>query len=335
MKYTLLGFFIFGLFSFPLPSYAQNQADILAQIAELQKLVLQLQAQLSSVTTYTESGVSNTSSDWEFKRPYNTILITERSEDSDAVLDDWDDLTIFTVSDGKLKTTDDGSYIEDDVWNLFVEIAGEDFVSEEILEYMTYDLPHESTLAFVEYFERTDAPWYIYKLVSGLDNGGSGYAKHPTGWGLAVNIGKTDFNDEDSLRDQVVTLIHEYAHILTLSDDQIRRDPPLLDQRCKSRGRYYLEGNAEGCAEVDSYLQAFVIEFWSDKNAKNGSNFVTKYAGTNPQEDIAESFTNFVLQQRPPVLEDVGDQKIEFFYNYPELVTLRNRIRSAIEHYFN
>ena len=56
--------------------------------------------------------------------------------------------------------------------------------------------------------------------------------------------------------------------------------------------------------------------------------FVGDYAVTHPAEDIAESFTHFVFSPKPAG-ESIRDQKVRFFYEYPELVELRGQILNA------
>jgi hypothetical protein len=46
---------------------------------------------------------------------------------------------------------------------------------------------------------------------------------------------------------------------------------------------------------------------------------------TNPEEDIAESWSFFILSPKPAG-NTIAEQKILFFYNYSELVQLRNEI---------
>jgi len=46
---------------------------------------------------------------------------------------------------------------------------------------------------------------------------------------------------------------------------------------------------------------------------------------THPAEDIAESFTYFVFTPKPTG-NSIKEQKIAFFYEYPELVKLRSDI---------
>ena len=56
---------------------------------------------------------------------------------------------------------------------------------------------------------------------------------------------------------------------------------------------------------------------------------MTDYAATNPDEDFAESYMLFVLKEKP-TKSTVADQKILFFYDFPELVEMRDVIRSNL-----
>ena len=56
---------------------------------------------------------------------------------------------------------------------------------------------------------------------------------------------------------------------------------------------------------------------------------MTEYAASNPDEDFAESFVAFVLKEKPTKSTTV-DQKIRFFYDFPELVEMRDFIRSNL-----
>ena len=61
--------------------------------------------------------------------------------------------------------------------------------------------------------------------------------------------------------------------------------------------------------------------------------FVTDYAATNPDEDFAESYMLFVLNEKPTkstVSFIHSDQKFLFFYDFPELVEMRDFIRSNL-----
>jgi hypothetical protein len=58
---------------------------------------------------------------------------------------------------------------------------------------------------------------------------------------------------------------------------------------------------------------------------KYGERFISDYAVTNPEEDIAETFTFFVLSPRPNG-DTIAEEKILFFYRYTELQRLRDEI---------
>ena len=117
---------------------------------------------------------------------------------------------------------------------------------------------------------------------------------------------------------------------------------------------YYTD--VSGCMKNNSYMNKFFQEFWVDiypsfkwfyefddydkfENHNNlfyqkyKTQFVTWYAATNPDEDFAESFTVFVLKEKPTkstVSFTHSDQKILFFYDFPELVEMRDFIRSNL-----
>jgi len=127
------------------------------------------------------------------------------------------------------------------------------------------------------------------------------------------------------------TLIHENAHILSLSENQGDNNglPPeaydkpslfkqLMTEGERSCANYY--DDLAGCMNKNSYLNAFFQKFWAgiyrDHNweweydnvdnfynhnsmfyEKYSSHFVIEYAASNPDEDFAESFTAFVLKE--------------------------------------
>lgn len=175
----------------------------------------------------------------------------------------------------------------------------------------------------------------------------------PTDWMLEVDV--ADLEDKDSL---IFTLIHEYAHLLTLNASQVEPDKELVDDPFNpdlqiEKGAactYYFTGT--GCSYEDSYINAFYNRFWIDLEEEwsvidvmqydedasleyyaalyafykeHQDQFVDDYSVTHPTEDIAESFTYFVFSPKPTG-NSIKEQKIKFFYEYPELVQLRSDI---------
>lgn len=148
------------------------------------------------------------------------------------------------------------------------------------------------------------------------------------------------------------TMIHEFAHLLTLRPSQV---PPMEAGGDVDYDALYEETKAscgiafqsEGCPLADSYLSVFANQFWSDllpddveeldSSDEAGEvrfedypgRFVTAYAGTQPTEDIAESFAEYVLADTLPTGDSDAEAKLRFFDNYPEVRQIRDLIREA------
>ena len=165
-------------------------------------------------------------------------------------------------------------------------------------------------------------------------------------WALQVDIA-----DTGNYYELTYTLLHELGHLLTLGPDQV---PPSLAifNDPDDDNIYFEEASAcpdyfpgEGCANPHSYINDFYNRFWIDVHEewneinleedsdiyyekldefyyKYEDRFVTSYAATSPEEDIAEAFAFFVFSPEP-VGEPIAEQKVLFFYQYPELVDLR------------
>ena len=172
-------------------------------------------------------------------------------------------------------------------------------------------------------------------------------------WGLKVDI--LDAKDPYAL---TFTLLHEFGHLQTLGAQQVRIDPFLFhnpdDQNARDRAiagcPQYFTG--QGCSQPDSYLNEFFNRFWKDFYSEwqeidheedsiihhtrladfyetYQDQFLTKYAATSPIEDIAESWAFFVLSPKPE-MNSIAHEKISFFYEYPELVILRQEILGRV-----
>jgi hypothetical protein len=111
--------------------------------------------------------------------------------------------------------------------------------------------------------------------------------------------------------------------------------------------------SVDGCAKTNSYINQFYQRFWTDIISEwdeiqyiesddkyyeqmtlfyevYEDRFVSEYASTNVDEDIAESWTAFVLLEKPRDTTFISNQKILFFYEYPELIEMRNHIRNNL-----
>ena len=121
------------------------------------------------------------------------------------------------------------------------------------------------------------------------------------------------------------SLIHEYGHYLTLNNRQYGYDSNSLERKGPD-GKVPLQ---------NSYLKKFIEIFWNEipnpysKTYYDPHRYVREYAATNVKEDIAESFAFFVLLDAQEG-NDMAELKINFFYQYPEMVNMRNSIRARI-----
>lgn len=173
-----------------------------------------------------------------------------------------------------------------------------------------------------------------------------------TNWVLEIDV--ADLEDKDAL---MFTLIHEYGHILTLNatqmepDQEIVNDPynqSLQKEKAAACPNYY---TGMGCSYAGSYVDDFYNRFWLDVNEEwqaidalqyeedltpyydglytfykaHQDQFLDDYSTTHPTEDIAEAFTYFVFSPKPTG-SSIKEQKVAFFYQYPELVELRENI---------
>lgn len=156
------------------------------------------------------------------------------------------------------------------------------------------------------------------------------------------------------------TITHELAHIITLGPSQVA----WVEEEDSNPATYYIfEYDLD--TEPDSYINQFFNIFWKDIHSewaafyyeygvlyegdedmhaeyqeivqdyiddfyyKYEDRFLTDYAATSPTEDIAESFMIFALQEKPQSSR-MSDQKVLFFYDYPELVEIRNHIQGYV-----
>lgn len=157
-------------------------------------------------------------------------------------------------------------------------------------------------------------------------------------WLLALDV----LDMENDPVEFQATLAHEIAHIWSLDNDEMDISGAIYDESIYDCDTYL---NADGCLAEDSYLYLFVEEFWGDlldvherldQDDEDAlydfyldyeDQFVTSYAATNPEEDLAESYSYFVVWSYAPAT-DIWEQKLNFFAQFPELVARRDAIRA-------
>ena len=175
----------------------------------------------------------------------------------------------------------------------------------------------------------------------------------PIKWAL-----KVDVVDADNHYSLAFTLMHEFGHLLTLKSPQVAFDKTLYynpdneefyDRAAAACPQYFTQ---EGCSSSTSYINEFFSRYWqmiypewqeidkeetetSYRNSLHGfyklyaDQFLTEYSVKSPEEDIAEAWSFFILSPKPEP-NSIANEKILFFYEYPELVQLRQEILTRL-----
>ncbi len=217
---------------------------------------------------------------------------------------------------------------------------------ERIWKYFAAIIPADQRSELAYYIVATDGKGGMLASVEA-------FSGQSDAWALVV-----DPADVGRPRDLTFTLLHEFGHLLTLNSSQVRPDQAVLDnpgnlqmyaQEAASCPRYFA---SVGCSQQNSYIDQFFGLFWtkiytewSSVNAAkdqpdylallgrfyrgHATQFVTPYASTSPEEDMAETWAAFVLNPKPAD-DSIAHRKVLFYYGFPELVDLRNRIISNI-----
>lgn len=147
-------------------------------------------------------------------------------------------------------------------------------------------------------------------------------------WTMWVN---TNSESNDSEQELMETIAHELMHYLTLNNTQ-RSD----DKQSCGEAINVLEYCPKDGTVFKDYINRFWQPIWKDWGSgdyndyydDHPDDFVSPYAVTDPGEDIAESFSMFVFNEKPANLSLIKDQKVDYFWQFPEFVTVREEIRS-------
>ena len=274
--------------------------------------------------TYSTEVILDTGrTDQTFEGEDSTILITY-----DVSGDLLSDPVNRSVSD-ELRAWQKDRATHESIWNYFVSI-----------------IPAERRALLTRFFIFTDGRGNHLAAVSPT-------LRNPEQWILHVDIA-----DAESYYDLTYTLIHELGHLLTLNSGQVPPSDAIFEhpdnetvyrQEVAACPQYF---TGEGCSQPESYINQFFVRFWpylyadweqidleEDEDTRSRrikdfyetyqDQFLSDYAPTSPAEDIAESWTFFVLSPKPE-LTSIANEKILFFYEYPELIALREDILTRL-----
>ena len=228
----------------------------------------------------------------------------------------------------KLKAYQDDTAAQQKLWDFFADVIPTDQRTEVTQFTVFTDGPNNSLGAV----EQTDDPRY---------------------WKLEMDI-----QDGQNFPALSSTLVHEFGHLLTLNESQVTpdmqvfnhpNDQGIYDSAAANCSTYFM---FEGCSRPDSYINRFFQRFWPSLFAEwqqidsetdpdlldqkldklyeqHRDEFLSNYAITSPEEDVAETFMYFIFTPRPAGTM-IADQKVLFFYGYPAMVRLREQILSHL-----
>ncbi|MEK7639126.1 MAG: hypothetical protein AAB388_03130 [Patescibacteria group bacterium] len=310
-------------------SYSTQQT-----IATLLKQIASLQAQLSLLQTANQSGASKPPTDtvatqeWSFNiQDHSFDYIHHDDENYEEV---EEEANIYSVRNNRLykieKRKTDRYDME--LWDIFKEVSDPKVIESWLGWFATYEDPDSAVLAFVQEIHSGDR-----------------------GWVLAVNTHGIDLSNTEARQGLILTLLHEYGHLITLNASQIYNHANAA--ACAHRvGTFHVEINDElrVCPNRAAYINKFATAFWSPDMAREAvehynsettnefyddysDSFITTYSASTPFEDIAEVFSAFVLNTQVSS-NTLASDKIEFFFDFPELVELRNQVRKNVSGYF-
>jgi|GEM_PF-3075484 len=207
-------------------------------------------------------------------------------------------MTSFEDHDG---TRDE---FDTDLWDHVERIIPEDIL-DDVADFKVYRKPFSQEYAYVE------------PMNDAYDQ-----------WRFAMNARHPDGIDAEFYS----TVIHEIFHIVSLNDNQIVTIWDEGKEFCREEGGFLLE--REGCVIDGTYLEEFYEQFWEGRNFSNRqADYVSWYAMESVEEDAAESFTHFVLEDLMDRsdITSVKDEKIYFFRQFSDLMRMRAEIRENIQ----
>ena len=159
-------------------------------------------------------------------------------------------------------------------------------------------------------------------------------------WSMNINYAYF-YTPRNTLVDRgetIHTLVHEIGHVMTLTDafELNTYTIDLAGNLIQRAGTCYTTQFIEGCLKAGSFAAIYTARFWPEAKGNGDASgtydpksFVSSYAATSISEDMAETWTAFVLLDKPTGTT-LADQKVLFFYQYPAFVAARAQILKNI-----
>lgn len=243
-----------------------------------------------------------------------------------AHVTDGTEIGTWQIVNGKIQASNESDSLARRYWNFLYDLLPNEPMNKYVVSLRLFTDGKDDALGGMRPLDRTNSRWQI-------------------------NLDTADVNPwtNDSIRrlDCLHTIVHEFGHVLTLNSSQI----VITNDQFQDDSKGYL--TSEGYAKKESYLNGFVDWFWGNdmlglwdgidamRNERRKAlylqdfyymyqdRFTTSYAAESPEEDLAESWTFFVLDDKPRE-QRIKHRKVRFFYQFPELVAYRQAIREKM-----
>jgi hypothetical protein len=203
---------------------------------------------------------------------------------------------IYLVDSGELvslKKNESVRVVDKQLFDLFTSVIGKDEVANNIKEWRVFKDESSDLGAFVE-------------LIAGTED-----------WIVGVNRDGYEENNKQVTESFINLYIHEYGHILLFSK-------PDFEQNFKEE--FWTASDIRHESKVKQSSASTRFSIMSDYYANNLNRFVSDYATMNPDEDMAETFLSFILEDKPLGI-NLKERKILAFFEEVDFVKLRTKLR--------
>lgn len=118
-------------------------------------------------------------------------------------------------------------------------------------------------------------------------------------------------------------VMHEYGHIVSLDASELSK----RDGDCQTHQPW-----PDFCARPESIIERYRLRFWpGDRaNGQRRGGLVSQYAGTNEEEDFAETFAVWIMAPERLRLSPTLRAKAAFLEGEPKLRAVRDAVRARL-----
>lgn len=323
----------------PLQSKLQQQLEEQLR-AVLQDLIKQLLSEVARLSLE-QATVSGSDEDQLDTTSTTTVIVDETNEEEEhelvevdaqdveiEELQEGDEVSFSVRSDGTVRFTEGDDPMFSETWDFVSEVIPTEYRSQ--FHRVTFQNDPDTRFAA-----------HVYQRISTRDRSDSNASRAE--FTLILNLPYMQFDNSREREATKSIIVHELGHLLALvpselvyfvDDEDECRTYYVTDLRsCARRGSIYYRMSDFWNEEFYDWSEEYRDLRGSARNRElqkfyqdNPGDFVSIYAATHPDEDLAETFMEFVLEDRPQGNKLV-DQKILALYEFDSLVVLRDEIR--------